>query len=151
MLAGAQRIPPCHLKPADAASDPPKTPNKGPETSNVRLDASNRRPDSDAQSSGELHELQASAARPDVVVLDVRNDYEWDAGHFQGADRPQEVCNFSHPAHVQRVLPWTRSWCLILQLFSRWPCAVWLMPWNRLRCLSLQLLSCWPCTVYVLP
>lgn len=90
MLAGAQRIPPCHLKPADVASDPPETPNKGPETSNARLDASNRRPDSDAQSSGELHELQASAARLDVVVLDVRNDYEWDAGHFQGADRPQE-------------------------------------------------------------
>lgn len=27
----------------------------------------------------------------DVVVLDVRNGYEWDAGHFQGAARPQEV------------------------------------------------------------
>lgn len=25
-----------------------------------------------------------------VVVLDVRNDYEWDAGHFQGAERPTE-------------------------------------------------------------
>eukprot|EP00798_Chlamydomonas_sp_ICE-L_P006427 gene6427-3055_t len=25
-----------------------------------------------------------------VVVLDVRNDYEWDAGHFVGAERPQE-------------------------------------------------------------
>ncbi|DBB14469.1 TPA: hypothetical protein ACH3X3_004757 [Trebouxia sp. C0006] len=90
MLASAQRISPSHDKPADAASDPPGTPNKGPESS--RLDASDRRPDSDAQSSGELHEPQTSAAsaRPDVVVLDVRNDYEWDAGHFQGADRPQE-------------------------------------------------------------
>lgn len=27
----------------------------------------------------------------DVVVLDVRNGYEWDAGHFQGSARPQEV------------------------------------------------------------
>lgn len=26
-----------------------------------------------------------------VVVLDVRNQYEWDAGHFQGAERPLEV------------------------------------------------------------
>lgn len=25
-----------------------------------------------------------------MVVLDVRNDYEWDAGHFVGADRPAE-------------------------------------------------------------
>lgn len=24
-----------------------------------------------------------------IVVLDVRNDYEWDAGHFEGAGRPQ--------------------------------------------------------------
>ncbi len=23
-------------------------------------------------------------------MLDVRNDYEWDAGHFQGAERPAE-------------------------------------------------------------
>jgi hypothetical protein len=119
MLAGAQCIGPSHLKPADAASDQPGTSNKRPETSNARLDASNGRPDSDAQSSGgELHELQtsAAAARPDVVVLDVRNDYEWDAGHFQGADRPQEVCNCSHAGHVQCVLPWTRLWCLFLQL-----------------------------------
>jgi predicted sulfurtransferase len=25
------------------------------------------------------------------VVLDVRNAYEWDAGHFQGAERPVEA------------------------------------------------------------
>ncbi|EFJ51382.1 hypothetical protein VOLCADRAFT_103426 [Volvox carteri f. nagariensis] len=25
-----------------------------------------------------------------MVVLDVRNDYEWDAGHFEGAERPAE-------------------------------------------------------------
>lgn len=25
-----------------------------------------------------------------VVVLDVRNDYEWDAGHFELAERPAE-------------------------------------------------------------
>ena len=33
----------------------------------------------------------ATAADPQVIVLDVRNDYEWDAGHFAGAGRPQEV------------------------------------------------------------
>ena len=33
----------------------------------------------------------ATAADPKVIVLDVRNDYEWDAGHFAGAGRPQEV------------------------------------------------------------
>lgn len=27
----------------------------------------------------------------EVVVLDVRNAYEWDAGHFVGAQRPLEV------------------------------------------------------------
>ena len=26
------------------------------------------------------------------VVLDVRNSYEWEAGHFYGAERPQEDC-----------------------------------------------------------
>lgn len=31
---------------------------------------------------------QAPARHP--VVLDVRNDYEWDAGHFEGAARPAE-------------------------------------------------------------
>ena len=25
-----------------------------------------------------------------MVVLDVRNGYEWDAGHFHGAERPAE-------------------------------------------------------------
>ena len=25
-----------------------------------------------------------------MVMLDVRNDYEWDAGHFRGAARPAE-------------------------------------------------------------
>jgi rhodanese-related sulfurtransferase len=30
----------------------------------------------------------SAAARP--IVLDVRNAYEWDAGHFQGAVRPVE-------------------------------------------------------------
>ena len=31
------------------------------------------------------------AALGAVVVLDVRNGYEWDAGHFSGAERPSEV------------------------------------------------------------
>ena len=33
-----------------------------------------------------------NAQRRGVVVLDVRNGYEWDAGHFVGAERPAEVC-----------------------------------------------------------
>ena len=57
------------------------------------------RPDSRAVSSSDSHAsgTTAGAARPDVVVLDVRNDYEWDAGHFQGANRPQEVCHQHQP------------------------------------------------------
>jgi len=33
----------------------------------------------------------AGAAPPRPVVLDVRNAYEWDAGHFAGSERPLEV------------------------------------------------------------
>ena len=33
----------------------------------------------------------AHGSAPDAVVLDVRNAYEWDAGHFVGAARPLEV------------------------------------------------------------
>lgn len=33
---------------------------------------------------------QNDAAEPAPVVLDVRNSYEWDAGHFEGAERPRE-------------------------------------------------------------
>ena len=32
----------------------------------------------------------ASSGKP-PIVLDVRNSYEWDAGHFAGAERPLEV------------------------------------------------------------
>ena len=32
---------------------------------------------------------EAAERRP--VVLDVRNAYEWDAGHFLGAERPREA------------------------------------------------------------
>ena len=48
------------------------------------------------------------------MVLDVRNSYEWDAGHFSGAARPAEV-EFNEtpteatpaevPAHLQAVDP----------------------------------------------
>ena len=34
--------------------------------------------------------LEGSSSRG-AVVLDVRNAYEWDAGHFVGAARPLEV------------------------------------------------------------
>ena len=59
----------------------------------ARQEDAQSRPDSSAESSGSSDDSSATAvaARPDVVVLDVRNDYEWDAGHFQGANRPQEV------------------------------------------------------------
>ena len=58
-----------------------------------REEDAHSRPDSGAESSGssDASSPTAVAARPDVVVLDVRNAYEWDAGHFQGANRPQEV------------------------------------------------------------
>jgi rhodanese-related sulfurtransferase len=36
-----------------------------------------------------LAEAQTSGRQP--LVLDVRNSYEWDAGHFEGAQRPLEV------------------------------------------------------------
>lgn len=45
---------------------------------------------------GMLREAQAVEVGPDgrpqrkVVVLDVRNGYEWDTGHFKGAERPLE-------------------------------------------------------------
>ena len=36
-----------------------------------------------------------AAPRRGVIVLDVRNGYEWDAGHFVGAQRPAEVRTLS--------------------------------------------------------
>jgi len=35
-------------------------------------------------------EMIAGAEAKGVVVMDLRNDYEWDAGHFVGAPRPDE-------------------------------------------------------------
>lgn len=35
-------------------------------------------------------QMIAEAQERKITVLDVRNDYEWDAGHFVGAERPQE-------------------------------------------------------------
>ena len=68
---------------------------------------------------GEADEAAAAAddtaQQRGVVVLDVRNGYEWDAGHFVGAERPAEVCvplkcfknacvvssgKFAHVAHM---------------------------------------------------
>ncbi len=31
--------------------------------------------------------------RKQPLVMDVRNDYEWDSGHFSAAARPLEVCH----------------------------------------------------------
>ena len=42
-----------------------------------------------ATPSADWSDQNASVAqRP--IVLDVRNSYEWDAGHFEGAERPVE-------------------------------------------------------------
>ncbi len=38
-----------------------------------------------------LNEANGGGEGQVPVVLDVRNGYEWDAGHFQGAARPLEV------------------------------------------------------------
>lgn len=35
-------------------------------------------------------------------MLDVRNDYEWDAGHFQGAARPREEAFQDTPVRGER-------------------------------------------------
>jgi len=35
-------------------------------------------------------ERAGKSALDEIVVLDLRNDYEWDVGHFEGADRPRE-------------------------------------------------------------
>ena len=42
-------------------------------------------------SGGNLGGPSAGGNAQEVVVLDVRNAYEWDAGHFVGAQRPLEV------------------------------------------------------------
>ena len=52
----------------------------------------------------------ATAGEPGVIVLDVRNDYEWDAGHFSGAGRPQEVRHIRMicvPGNVGHSLHWS--------------------------------------------
>lgn len=43
------------------------------------------------QQRGQDGASQSSGGADGPVVLDVRNGYEWDAGHFQGAERPLEV------------------------------------------------------------
>ena len=40
--------------------------------------------------------LREAASPQGPVVLDVRNGYEWDAGHFEGAQRPLEVRGVSN-------------------------------------------------------
>lgn len=45
--------------------------------------------------------LRDAKAPEGPLVLDVRNGYEWDAGHFEGAQRPLEVwmrCTTRHAA-----------------------------------------------------
>lgn len=47
-----------------------------------------------------VHVDQGSEGDKAVVVLDVRNGYEWDAGHFHGAARPQEATFSETPTDV---------------------------------------------------
>lgn len=42
------------------------------------------------QQAQEVEVGQDGKLKKKVLVLDVRNSYEWDAGHFQGAERPEE-------------------------------------------------------------
>ncbi|CAG9464183.1 unnamed protein product [Pedinophyceae sp. YPF-701] len=39
----------------------------------------------------DIRERAARGDLRDIVVLDLRNDYEWDVGHFEGAERPRET------------------------------------------------------------
>ena len=115
MLADAQQLSP-RLQQADIAD---------------RQEDARSRPDSSAESSGSSDDSGATAvaARPDVVVLDVRNDYEWDAGHFQGAKRPQEVCRHvcEHQCYNTSRLPafvMPAPFYLCTVMLSK-PCRVW--------------------------
>lgn len=47
----------------------------------------------------------AGASEERVVVLDVRNSYEWDAGHFAGAERPLEDEFRETPAGGEAAVP----------------------------------------------
>lgn len=115
MLADAQRLSP-KLQEADSTD---------------RQEDARSRPDSSAESSGssDVSGATAVAPRPDVVVLDVRNDYEWDAGHFQGAKRPQEVCHhvFDHQYYRTSRLPAsvTHSLLNLFMVMLSMPCKVW--------------------------
>lgn len=49
-------------------------------------------------------DFYAAMQEPDVVIIDARNDYEYDMGHFKGAIRP-DVSNFKEfPAWVRQNL-----------------------------------------------
>lgn len=41
-------------------------------------------------STQEIREQQSNQDQKSPIVLDLRNSYEWDAGHFAGAERPRE-------------------------------------------------------------
>lgn len=44
---------------------------------------------------------EGKAAGKPPLILDVRNSYEWDAGHFEGAERPLEVRGAGPAARLQ--------------------------------------------------
>lgn len=51
-------------------------------------------------------DMIARAKDEGIVVLDVRNDYEWDAGHFEGAARPaEEVFNETPVGEGEQEVP----------------------------------------------
>lgn len=110
MLRGARRIDPVPAAADGAAAatstavPPPASDAEAPEEAAAggSRDNATRASKGSWRSLGGGQQAQAAAAddsnpqdgagpASDVVVLDVRNGYEWDAGHFQGAVRPFEV------------------------------------------------------------
>ena len=110
MLLGAQRLDSSALpdSSATASADAPQAaqsaaaaaaPQLGREDSGAGVAAG---ADGSAPRGGSWRSLGGGGEQPtaagsqhrgsgSVVVLDVRNGYEWDAGHFQGAARPSEA------------------------------------------------------------
>jgi hypothetical protein len=67
------------------------------------MEAGRQRLDSDAASQSGTS--QSGSCGGGAVVLDVRNGYEWDAGHFQGAVRPAEARPALAPSRSSASLP----------------------------------------------
>ncbi|TMW59402.1 hypothetical protein Poli38472_004471 [Pythium oligandrum] len=53
----------------------------------------------------EFHQEQENCAPEDYALIDVRNDYEYNIGHFQGAMNPKTRCFRNFPEWVRTELP----------------------------------------------